>query len=60
MCLTGEEIDAAALQLWREVFATQCALDRNGMLPRDHVSRAESVADLAETAFRERCAKENK
>jgi hypothetical protein len=58
--LTGEEIDTAAMQLWREVFAAQCSLPRGDNEPSRHVFYAECVADGAEETFRERCAKENK
>lgn len=60
MRLTGEEIDTAALQLWVEVFKAQCSLPRGGENASHHVFCAESVADVAEKTFRERCAKEGK
>lgn len=60
MRLTGEEIDAAALQLWADVFKAQCALPRNGEAMTEHVNYAENVANLAERAFRAHCAKEGK
>lgn len=58
MKIESDDIEAAALELWTEVFRAQCSLPRGGEPAFSHVNAAESTANYAEKAFRDRLAKE--
>jgi hypothetical protein len=57
MKIEQDDIEAAALELWAEVFKAQCSLPTEGNSAPRHVLQARAVADCAEEYFRERIAK---
>lgn len=57
MKIEQDDIEAAALELWTEVFKAQCSNPTGDSSPLGHALAARAVADCAEEYFRERIAK---